>query len=86
MTHIVTLLGESDEGASEEIADALREIAAKADNGRISIEKVDAAQRELLSMYSEANDAWQEVVKGLFTDEVLSVSQNKAGDIYEVWF
>lgn len=32
------------------VSDALREIAAKADNGRISIDRVDADQRELLTM------------------------------------
>ena len=57
----------------------------------VAVARLPAPFSELKGLLGDAgwtapNDAWQEVVKGLFTDEVLSVSQNKAGDIYEVWF
>ena len=57
----------------------------------VAAARLPAPFSELTGLLGDAgwtapNDAWQEVVRGLFSDEVLSVSQNKAGDIYEVWF
>jgi len=60
--------------AESMVADCLQQVASKASDGRVQWGAINEEQRELVRLYSEAQDAWQEVAL------VLKTGSGREGD------